>query len=111
MSHWHVVVIRSRCGAMQSLADVIRSRVCPGCGGTAHVLVVSDPDATAWCVSCIEREVRYIEDGEGESTAFVDSYFVFTMMMGGVLRLRRPVAYYDDRFFRYLEALLREFDM
>ena len=94
---------------MQSLADVIRSRTCPGCGNRAHVLVLSDPDATAWCVDCLQGEVRYIEClDQGESTAFMDSFFVFTMHVAGVLYERRPVSYHDHRFGSYLEDLLRE---
>ena len=96
---------------MQSLADDIRSQTCPGCGSRAHVLVISDPDVTAWCVVCIEAEVRYIEDLDGDSTAFVESFFVFTVQVAGVLYLGRTVSFHDPRFVGYLRELVREFDL
>ena len=96
---------------MQSLAHLIRTRTCPGCGRLAHVLVVSDPSATAWCVRCIDAEVRYLEEGPCDGEVFVDSYFIFTVQIAGVVRSRRLVSYPDDRFFRYLQALLLEYDM
>jgi len=74
------------------------------------VLVVSDLHVGAWCVGCIEAEVRYIEVLDRGSPGFVDSFFIFTVHMAGVLYMGRPVSYLDDRFFGYLEQLLCEFD-
>jgi len=91
-------------------ADIIRSRWCPGCGRNAHVLMLSPTGATAWCASCIEREVQHMGDIEDEKP-FVDADFVFTLLRNGNLYVMRSVLYQDQRFLVYLQALLRELDM